>query len=167
MGSINTCILTLQWRYYAHDGVSNLKPHCNLTLQWRHYAHDGVSNLKPNHCLLNRLFSHRSKKTSKLRVIGLWEFAGDRWIPRTNGQYRVKCFHRWRHHAACNLVFNITVPLYFGLSLHLFSQRKFGNVFWHVSWWLKCLYHCRFFTKDIPEMDFDETLCMSIVGSLT
>ena len=31
----------------------------------------GVSNHQPHHCLLNRLFRRRSKKTSKLRVTGL------------------------------------------------------------------------------------------------
>ena len=41
------------------------------TLQWRHNEHDGVSNHQPHHCLLNRLFGCRSKKTSKLRVTGL------------------------------------------------------------------------------------------------
>ena len=41
------------------------------TLQWRHNGHDGVSNHQPHHCLLNRLFGYRSKKTSKLRVTGL------------------------------------------------------------------------------------------------
>ena len=42
-------------------------------------------------CLLNHLFRRRSKKTSKLRVTGIC--AGDRWIPRTKGQKRGKCFH--------------------------------------------------------------------------
>ena len=37
------------------------------SLQWRHNGRDGVSNHQPHHCLFNRL----SKKTSKLRVIGL------------------------------------------------------------------------------------------------
>ena len=41
------------------------------TLQWRHNGHHGVSNHQPYHCLLNRLFRRRSKKTSKLRVTGL------------------------------------------------------------------------------------------------
>ena len=41
-------------------------------LQWRHNGHDGVSNNQPHDCLLKRLFRHRSKKTSKLRVIGFW-----------------------------------------------------------------------------------------------
>ena len=39
--------------------------------QWRHNGRDGVSNYQHHHCLLNRLFTRRSKKTSKLRVTGL------------------------------------------------------------------------------------------------
>ena len=42
------------------------------TLQCRHNERDGVSHHQPHHCLLNRLFRHRSKKTPKLRVTGLW-----------------------------------------------------------------------------------------------
>ena len=38
--------------------------------QWRHNEHDGVSNHQPYDCLLNRLFRHRSKKTSKIRATG-------------------------------------------------------------------------------------------------
>ena len=38
-------------------------------LQWRHNEHDHDRQL--HGCLLNRLFRHRSKKTSKLRVTGL------------------------------------------------------------------------------------------------
>ena len=36
--------------------------------------HDSVSNHQLHDCFLNRLFRHRSKKTSKLRVAGLCEF---------------------------------------------------------------------------------------------
>ena len=43
--------------------------HCSL--RWRHNDHDSVSNHQHHHCLLNRLFRCRSKKTSKLRVTGL------------------------------------------------------------------------------------------------
>ena len=43
----------------------------NMSLQWRYNDHDGVSNHQPHHCLLNRLFRRRSRKTSKLRVTGL------------------------------------------------------------------------------------------------
>ena len=41
------------------------------SLRWRHNDRDGVSNHQPHNCLLNRLFRHRSKKTSKVRVTGL------------------------------------------------------------------------------------------------
>ena len=41
------------------------------TLQWHHIGPNGVSNPQPHHCLFKRLFRHKSKKTSKLRVTGL------------------------------------------------------------------------------------------------
>ena len=44
----------------------------DLPLQWRHNENDGVSNHQPHICLLNRLFGLRSKKTSKLRITGLY-----------------------------------------------------------------------------------------------
>ena len=40
------------------------------SLRWRHNGCNNVSNHQPHHCLLNRLFRRRSKKTSKLRVTG-------------------------------------------------------------------------------------------------
>ena len=40
-------------------------------LQWRHNGRDGISNHQPHDCFLNRLFIHRSKKTTKLSVTGL------------------------------------------------------------------------------------------------
>ena len=39
-------------------------------LQWRYNVHHGVSNHQPRHCLLDRLFRRRSKKTSKLHDTG-------------------------------------------------------------------------------------------------
>ena len=42
-----------------------------MWLRWRHNDHYSVSNHQPHGCLLNRLFRHRWKKTSKLRVTGL------------------------------------------------------------------------------------------------
>ena len=41
------------------------------SLHWRHIGHKGVSIHQLHHCLLNRLFRRRSKKTSKLRGTGL------------------------------------------------------------------------------------------------
>ena len=54
-----------------NDKLPIRQPYRLDALQWRHNGHDGVSNHQPHHCLLNRLFGCRSKKTSKLRVTGL------------------------------------------------------------------------------------------------
>ena len=43
------------------------------TLQWSHNERDGISNHLSHDCLLNRLFTRRSKKTSKFHVTGLCE----------------------------------------------------------------------------------------------
>ena len=70
-------------------------------LRWRHNGCDSVSNHQPRHCLLNRLFRRRSKKTSKLRVTGLC--AGN--SPGT-GEFSAHMASNaenvsiwWRHHA--------------------------------------------------------------------
>ena len=57
------CWLLLHWSLVL--GVHR------FTLRWRHNGCDSVSNYQPHHCLLNRLFRRRSKKTSKHRVTGL------------------------------------------------------------------------------------------------
>ena len=69
-------------------------------LQWRHDERDGVSNNQPYHCLLERLFRCRSKKTSELRVTGLC--AGN--LPVT-GEFPTQMASNaenvsmwWRHH---------------------------------------------------------------------
>ena len=70
-------------------------------LLWRHNEPDGVSNHQPHECSPNRLFGHRSKKTSKLRVTGLC--AGN--SPET-GEFPAQMASNaenvsiwWRHHA--------------------------------------------------------------------
>ena len=55
-----------QSRWLSRQMPLNLHP-----LQWRHNGRDGVSNYQPHHCLLNHLFTCRSKKTSNIRVNGL------------------------------------------------------------------------------------------------
>ena len=52
----------------------SIHQHFSVSLRWRHNGLDSVSNHQPHDCLFNRLFRRRSKKTSKLRVTGL--FAG-------------------------------------------------------------------------------------------
>ena len=71
-----------------------------MALQWRHNGSDGVPNHQPHHCLLNRLFGCKSKKTSKPRVTGL--IAGN--SPGT-GEFPAQMASNaenfsiwWRHH---------------------------------------------------------------------
>ena len=69
-------------------------------MQWRHNERDGVSNHQPHHCLLNRLFGCRSKKTSKLLVTGLCEgnspVTGAFPTQVTSNAENVSIW--WRHH---------------------------------------------------------------------
>ena len=70
------------------------------TLQWRHYERDGVSNHQPHDCLLNCLFSHRSKKTSKLCVTGLcvWNSLVTGEFPAQMASDAENVSIWWRHH---------------------------------------------------------------------
>ena len=62
-----------QYKEYFPWNIDTFGDHYLLkrSLQWRHNGRDGVSNHQPRHCLLNRLFRRRSKKTSKFRIAGL------------------------------------------------------------------------------------------------
>ena len=73
------------------------------SLQKRHNDRNGVSNYRRIDCLLNYLFRHRSKKTSKLRVTGLHgeyspvttEFRAQR------ASYADNVSIWWSHHMVC------------------------------------------------------------------
>ena len=71
-----------------------------LSLQWRHNEHDGISKHQPHDCLLNRLFRHRPKKTSKLRVTGLCEgnLRVTSEIPAQRASDSANVSIWWRHH---------------------------------------------------------------------
>ena len=72
-----------------------------VPLQWRHNERNFVSNHQPRDCLLNSLFSRRSKKTSKLSVT--WLYAGNSPVTgefpaqRPSNAENVSIW--WRHHA--------------------------------------------------------------------
>ena len=69
-------------------------------LRWRHNESDGISNHQPYHCLLNRLFGRRSKKTSKLRVTGLCagNSPGTGEFPAQIASSAENVSISWRHH---------------------------------------------------------------------
>ena len=81
-------------------GSTSAAPRQYFTLQWRHNDHDNVSNHQPHHCLLNRLFGHRSKKTSKLRVTGLCvgNSPGTGEFPAQMASNAENASIWWRHH---------------------------------------------------------------------
>ena len=80
--------------------LSDQLPYDTILLQWRHNDLDGVSNHQPHDCLLKRLFTHRSKKTSKLRVTGLCvgnsPVAGELSTQRATNADNASIW--WRHH---------------------------------------------------------------------
>ena len=85
------------------------------SLQWRHNERYGVWNHQRLDCLLKRLFRRRSKKTSKLRVTGVWgEFTGYQWIPAqmTSNAENVSIWWRLHNFASTIMSWVIWVPFY-------------------------------------------------------
>ena len=93
---VSKCLLSLVSSKSKHLCTSMLYK----SLRWRHNGHDSVSNHQPRDCFLNRLFRHRSKKTSKLRVTGLCvgksPVPGEFPAQMANNAENVSIW--WRHH---------------------------------------------------------------------
>ena len=77
----------------------------DFTLRWRHNGHGSVSNHQHYDCLLNHLFQHRSKETSKLRVTGLCvgNSPGTDEFPAQMASNTENVSIWWRHHDADDL----------------------------------------------------------------
>ena len=69
-------------------------------LQWRYNGCDGVSDHQPYHSLLNRLFRHRSKKTSNTTSLAfVWGI--HRWLVNSPHKWQSNAENVpiwWRHH---------------------------------------------------------------------
>ena len=85
--------------------------HVRFSFQWRQNDHGGVSNHQPHGWLLNHLFRRISKKTSKLRVIGLLcgEFTGTAEFPAQRASYAENFSIWWCHHASRNTCHHIPI----------------------------------------------------------
>ena len=98
VGSCNGSRRCTTW--WNPEPTWRLAPPFIRSLQWRHIEHDCVSNHQPHDCLLNCLFNCRSKKTSKLRVTGLYEgnssVTGE--FPAQSANYAENVSIWWRHH---------------------------------------------------------------------
>ena len=93
-----TCLISIFTTHDLNDSDSSVRV---SPWQWRHNERDGVSNHQRRDCLLNRLFSRRWQKTSKLRVTGLCAgnspVTGEFPAQRASNAENVSI--RWRHHA--------------------------------------------------------------------
>ena len=85
--------------WYLHQ-LWHLSYNSTTTLRWRHNGRDDVPNHQPRDCLHNRLFTGRSKKTSKLRVTGLCAgnspLTGEFPAQRASNAENISLW--WRHH---------------------------------------------------------------------
>ena len=97
-------------------------------LQWRHNGWDSVSNHQPRHCLLNRLFGRRSKKTSKLYGLCVRSSPGTGEFPAQMASNAEIVSIWWRHHAF--------MILYYPTRFHLVREDIFTTCFLH--WILTC-----------------------------
>ena len=106
------------------------------------YSHDGVSNQRRLHCLLNRLSSRRSKKTSKLRVTGLCE-ENWKWFHlmtssciQPPGLEWLSCIHAHNHLCYRNLRW----------LAYMYSQDRLYYIQWltrsiHTTVWVMIIYN--------------------------
>ena len=92
-------LLGIPWWRHQIESAGN-SPVTMNSLRWHHNGRDSVSNHQPHDCLLNRLFRRRSKKTSKLRVIGLCagNSPGTGEFPAQMASNAENVSIWWRHH---------------------------------------------------------------------
>ena len=93
-------ISSLTHVYLHHTDTMCLMYYTYIPLPWRHNWRNGISNHQPHHCLLNRPFRRRSKKTLKLGVTGLCvgnsSVTGE--FPAQMASNAEIFFIWWRHH---------------------------------------------------------------------
>ena len=81
-------------------GIETKKKPFGASLQWRHNGRVSASNHRRLDCSFNHLCRHRSKKTSKLRVAGLYEghspVTGEFPSQRASNAKNVSIW--WRYH---------------------------------------------------------------------
>ena len=96
---LSHCYMFLQMTYRTYTKW-RITPYCSSTLLWRHNGRGSVPNHQPHDCLLNRWITRRSKKTSRLRVTGLWagNSPGTGEFPAEMASNAKKVSLWWRHH---------------------------------------------------------------------
>ena len=138
------------WWHHGMETLSELSSTCACwgslaALEWRHNGLNSVSNHQPHHCLLNRLFRRRSKKTSKLRVTGLCEgnSPGTGEFPAQMASNAENVSIWWRHHG--NPVM-LSIDDLFDVSLNKLPEQvslnklfnKQSSCWWFETPWRTC-----------------------------
>ena len=156
-----TNVVTFYTKYSQQIPPQRWAMGCLLSLEWRHNGRDRVSNHQPHDCLLNRLFRHRSKKTSKLRLTGLCvgNSPGTGEFPAQMASYAENVSIWWRHHDefwiwgsvqyknAMLLVYKFPLQIQDLLTFLSLLWEHFYLERWSLYWivaliYIQCLYWC-------------------------
>ena len=119
-----------------------------LSLRWRHNDHDSVSNHSPT-VVYSTVYSDadQSKHQSSASLAFVWGIHRDRWIPRTKGQLRGKCFHlmtsSWCPMLWLILLWQYTDPWWICLISFLAPDAPIGRIYPYgiISYyWCRCIF---------------------------
>ena len=85
---------------YSECNEETMCSHCDSVANAREHYSDVIISSMASQTPVSRLFTQlfvQVQIKENIKVPRHWpfwgEFTGDRWIPRTNGQWRRKCFH--------------------------------------------------------------------------
>ena len=112
--------------------------YASLTSQWNHNECDSFSNHQRLHCLLNRLFRFRSKKTSKLCLNGLCEgnsqVTGEFPIQKASNMENVSIW--WHHHEqnGHHSTDNIFKCILLNKNAWILNWIRLMFITYHVNW---------------------------------
>ena len=132
---IHNCFLALFSLHLAHFKVKscswfNEVLQTQMTLQWRHNGHNSISNHQPHDCLLNYIFTHWSKKTSKLRVTDLC--AGNSPVTAefpTQRASNTESVSIWSRHHGCH-----TLVSHKSYDCRKYRCKKWSDVTWSIHY---------------------------------
>ena len=141
------------------------------SLQWHHNGHDGISNHQSHHCLHNRLFRRRSKKTWKLCVTSLcvgihqWPVNSQHKWPVTQKMFPFDDV------IMCSIIMWLPCPVYITVAFHglwdgiinsyplnkmaTISQTSYSNAF---SWMKICWFWLKFHRSLFPRVQLTISL---------
>ena len=128
---------TITWTNDDHL-TADPSEHTSVTFEPKYNnERDGVSNHRRLDCLVNRLLKRRSKNTSKLRVIGLYE--GTRWLPvdfSHRGRVTRKMMPLWARECAVCKMSNTFVHASMCCERDTFNKES--HIYIKIRWKVAC-----------------------------